>query len=207
MKHFLSVLLAAMSITAGIAGNVSKCDHWKAAVFFWCLCGLLAILACIAGFVENIPKPHIVPVGYGQVGESYTVLGDGFDGLLFENDGEPAYNVMPPNPTRFGRIGDPMLVFDDPGIGRLTREQGARCFPVAIKDSGGVRLNDLRMQLALSGSDFVLISFQYADGRKPQRLCYTTVCKIELHSKATKGLKVTLFDYKINWLRIFWGRE
>ena len=47
-------------------------------------------------------------------------------------------------------------------------------------------INDLRMKLSFSGVRFVLVSFQYADDRKPQRFRYTTVCKIELHSQSNE---------------------
>jgi len=60
MKYFFSVLLAAMTIIAGFAGNIYKCDHWKAAVFSWCLCGPLFILAVIVVCHEGLPKLNIV---------------------------------------------------------------------------------------------------------------------------------------------------
>lgn len=207
MKHFIPVLLATMAIIAGIAGSVSKADHWGAAIFFYSVCGVLGLSALVAGYIESIPKPHIVPVGYGAVGEAYSKLLAAGAGLLFENDGEPAYRVTPPNPTRFGTIGDPTLVFDDPGIARLTKEDGRRCFPVTIKDSFGERTGDpadLRQQIGLSGAKFVLVSFQYADSKKPRSLRYRTICKIEPHAT---GLKVSLVDCKFDWLRLFWGRE
>ncbi len=160
---------------------------------------VMVVFAVWAAYVESIPKPHIVPVGYGTVGELYTKLLAAGEGVLFENDGEAAYKVTPPKPTRFGTIGDPMLVFDDPGIARLTKEQGVRCFPVAIKDSFGERTGgrgDLRMQLALSAADSVLISFRYADSRQPQKLRYTTICKI---ISTPKGIAIELVSVKFAW--------
>lgn len=197
MKHFFTFLLTAMAIIAGIAGNVSKCDHWHAAIFFWCVCALLAVLAGIAGFVESIPKPHIVPAGYGG-------LGGRQDGLLFENDGEPAYNVSPPEPTNLGEIGTATMFFDDPAVLLLRKGDGPRSFPITVKDSlGGQKINDLRMQLALSDGKPVFVSFRYADGKKPNVSRYTSTFKVEIHSHAPKGIAVRLESCKFDWRHLF----
>jgi hypothetical protein len=193
MKHFLSVLLAAMAIIAGVAGNVSKCDHWGAAVFFWSICGILGVLAVIVGFIESTPKPHLVPVGYGKV--------DGnIDGLVFVNDGEPAYCVSPPKPTPLGGMGDATLLFDDPTITRLSKNGGMQLFPITVKDSLGAKINDLRTEMILRGVDSVLVSFQYADGKRPTALRYTTICRIQPH---TKGVAISLEKYSFAWWAIF----
>jgi len=185
--------LASMAIIAGIAGNVAKCDHWKAAVFFWCLCGVLAVSASIVGYIESIPKPHLVPIGYGRE--------DGrIDGLVFFNDGEPAYCVTPPKPTPLGGMGDAKLLFDDPHITRLSTLGGKQCFLITVQDSTGGKINALRGEMVVRGVESVLVSFQYADARRPTILRYTTTCKIE---PTTKDVSISLAKYRFAWWKIF----
>lgn len=193
MKHFFSLLLAAMAILAGIAGNVSS-GHWKAAIFFWSLCGVLAVLAAFIGFIETIPKPHLVPIGYGR--EDGTV-----DGLVFFNDGEPAYRVTAPEPTPIGGPGDAKLFFNDPKITRLSMLGGKQIFPITVNDSlGPAKINDLRNQMVLHGVHSVLVSFDYADGRRPTLLRYTTTCKIE---RTTEGISISLEKWEFRWWKLF----
>jgi hypothetical protein len=198
MKHFLPLFLAAITIIAGIAGNVYKCDHWGIAVAFYVVCGVLFILTLIVGFYESIPKPHIVPAGYGG-------LSGRQDGLLFKNDGEPAYNVEPPKPTKLEGIGDSTMFFDDPAVLQLTKDDEPRCFPITIKDSlGGQKINDLQMQLALTNANPVLVSFRYADGKKPKLPRYISTFKVEIHSQTPKGIAVRLDSCKFDWRHLFW---
>ncbi len=206
-KYFFTALLGLMSLTAAIVGIVYRSNPYFA-ITLGCLCVAFFGVALVAAAYESLPKPKLIPVGYGTVGEPYSKLLAAGYGLLFENHGDPACSVTPPKPTKFGNS---TLVFDDPGIAWLTKEQGVRCFPVTIKDTFGERTVEpsyLRMQLVLGeatlGSpDSVLISFQYADSKKPQSLRYTTICKIEPHGT---GLKVSLIDCKFDWRRLFWDR-
>jgi hypothetical protein len=190
MKYFHSVLLATMAIIAGVAGNISKTDHWKAAVGFWCLCGCLAIAATIVGYIESILKPHLVPVGYGKTP-------DGREGLVFINDREAAYAIQPPKPIPFG-TGE--LVFEDPHLTRLTKDGGLQCFPMFISDSHRSVVNDLRANLILSDTRNVLVSFKYADADRPKLLRYTTTCKI---SPSKKGIDISLEKYSFSWWKLF----
>jgi len=189
MKHFFSLLLAAMAILAGIAGNVSS-GHWRAAIFFWSLCGVLAVLAAFVGFIETIPKPHLIPIGYGRTDER-------FDGLVFFNDGEPAYRITPPKPTA---LGSAMLEFGDPLLTRLSTLGGQQCFPISVKDSFGSQVNALRSEMVLRDIDSVLVSFQYADSRRPTILRYTTTCKIE---PTAKGISISLEKWEFRWWKLF----
>jgi hypothetical protein len=201
-KYVFTALLGLMSLTAAIVGIVYRSNPYVA-ISLGCLCVVLFVLALIAAGYESLPKPQLIPVGYGTVGEPYSKLLAAGNGLLFENHGEPACSVTPPKPSKFGNS---TLVFDDPGISWLTKEQGVRCFPVSIKDSFGERAGDpadLRQQLGLEAQGLggaVLVSFQYADSKKPQSLRYTTICKIESHAT---GLKVSLVECRFNWLRLF----
>ncbi len=162
-----------MSITAGVAGNVSKCDHWKTAIFFWCLCGVLAVLAGIAAFYESIPKPHIIPVGYGMASDE-----DRVRGLVFFNDGEPAYKIEAPKPTPLGDS-SAILQFQEVDFSRLSKDGGMRCFPMSVREfDGRTEYSNLATKFALHGVDSLLVSFRYADSKRPQKLRYTTTCKI-----------------------------
>ena len=192
MKHFFSVLLATMAFISGLAGNVYKCDHWGAAIFFYSVCVVLAILAIVVGFIENVPKPHLVPIGYGR--EEGTV-----DGLVFFNDGEPAYRVMPPETTPLGGAGDAKILFDNPNLTRLSTLGGKQTFPIRVSDSLGPSRSDLRTEMLLRGVESVLVSFQYADGARPTVLRYTTTCKIE---PSTKGISISLEKYRFEWWRL-----
>ena len=92
MKHFIPVLLATMAIIAGIAGSVSKSDHWGAAIFFYIVCGVLGLSALVAGYIESIPKPFIVPVGYGHIGDQVV------QGVTGVSNRRVVYSRMPENP-------------------------------------------------------------------------------------------------------------
>jgi hypothetical protein len=189
MKYFHASLLAAMAIIAGIAGNISKCDHWKTAVFFWCLCGVLFIAATVVAYIESVPKPHLVPVGYGHA--------EGSEGLVFINDGQAAYAIEPPKPTP---LGSAELTFEDPHLTRLTKDGGMQCFPMFLSDSHRSIINDLRMNLILRDAQSVLVSFRYADAKRPNLLRYTTTCKIV---PTTKGVDISLERYRFSWWRLF----
>lgn len=190
MKYFSSVLFAAMAIIAGIAGNVWKCDHWRAAILFWLVSASLGLVALFVGFLESIPKPHLVPHGYGRLTKF------GFDGLIFINDGEPAYCVTPPTSVLLGNTGSVSLVFDEPPIPRVSKDSGLQCFVITVKDSGGMKLNDLRTDMIQHNVSSLDISLRYADSKKPTKLRYTTICKIE---RNTKGIDVSLIKYRFAW--------
>jgi hypothetical protein len=191
MKHLISVILAAMAILAGIAAIVYA-NHLKLAVFLWVSCGLLGLLAIVVGIIEGIAKPHIVIAGYGRVNGQ-------IDGILIENDGEPAYNVLPPSPVL---LGSAKVVFDDPIIKRLTKEQGRRCFEVSVVDSIGHVVNKLPVNMALYGVDELSFEFRYADGRNPMIRRYTTRGKLKLNAKdsAGRGISAIFAGQSINWL-------
>src|SRR5580700_2359227 len=91
-KYVFTALLGLMSLTAAIVGIVYRSNPYIA-VSLGCLCVVCFVLALIAAAYESIPKPHLIPVGYGTVGEPYSKLLAAGAGLLFENDAEPAYSV------------------------------------------------------------------------------------------------------------------
>jgi hypothetical protein len=124
------------------------------------------------GYIESIPRPHLVPVGYGKPPNH-----DGPEGLVFFNDGEPAYNIEPPKETRLE--GSDRLLFEDPHLSRLSKDGGMQCFSVRVKDSSGRSISsNLRTVLTLWHEDSVLVSFRYADSKRPRKLRYSTVCRI-----------------------------
>jgi len=201
MKYFFSVLLAAMTIIAGFAGNIYKCDHWKAAVFSWCLCGLLFILAVIVGWHESLPKPHIVVVEYARL--------ESGSGLIIRNDGDPAYNLVPPPPVPFGGDlgGDSKIIFEGLEIGRFTKEDGDKCLQMSVETPGfGSRSDNLATQLILRGLNNVGIRFSYADGRKPTTPRYTTLCELR-HRKTFPGVSAVFLGCKFDWFFFLRGRK
>jgi hypothetical protein len=194
MKHLISVILAIMAVLAGVAAIVYGA-HVRLAIFLWVDCGLLAALAIVVGIIESIPKPHIVVTGYGRLGTGR------IDGLLIENDGEPAYNLLPPDPVQLGTA---RVVFDDPGITRLRKEDGPRCFPLSIETSLGKSsaVNSLESQMILSGVPEILVRFRYADGKNPMRRRYTTEGKLVKNVNTPGGISGVFVKQKINWLSL-----
>lgn len=195
MKYLIPVILAIMALLAGIAAIVYSV-HVGFAILLWAVCGVLAFLAITVGVIESIPKPHIVVTGYGRL------AGGQVDGLLIENDGEPAYNVLPPNPVQ---LGSAKVVFENPGITRLTRTDGPRCFPLSIETSLGSAVNALFNDMVLRGIPEFVVQFKYADGKNPTRRRYTTVGKIERNVNVFGGICGVFVKQKIRWLP--WGRD
>lgn len=178
---------------AGVAIQSSK--HAYLAPWLFGLGVVCLLFAIVFGAYESIPKPHIVVTGYGRLPHGQT------DGLLIENNGEPDYNVTPPDPVPFGMLGESKLVFDDPRITRLTKDNGKQCFPLSIETpQQGNRVNELRDQMAVRGIKHVFVAFKYANGKRPTSLRHTTVCKLE---RNVKGISAIFVKQKFNWLLLW----
>jgi hypothetical protein len=183
-----------MSLVASIAAFIYH-SHILLAVVLWAICGLLAFLAIAVGFIENIPKPHVVVIGYGKVlpGQS--------DGLLIENDGEPAHNILPPDPVPLGTAA--RVIFGDPAITRDTKEDGKRCFPVFVETSLGKSsaANSLSSQMIVKNIPEIAVKFRYSDGKKPTCHRYTTIGKVERNVAVPGGISGVFVKQKVDWLR------
>ena len=193
-SNLTPVLSAVMALMAGIAAAVYH-GHVRLATLLWAVCGLLALFAIVSGFIESIPKPHVVVVGYGKV------YPGGFDGLLVENDGEAAYNILPPDPVPLGT--DARVVFVGPGITRLTKEDGKKCFPVLVETSLGQSsaANSLPSKMIVRNIAEVIVQVRFADSKKPTRRRYTTVGKLERNVAVPGGISGVFVKQKIDWLR------
>jgi hypothetical protein len=98
MKYLTPAIFAVLGIIAGIAATSFLQGHMTTAIFFYAVCGILVCLAIAIGARESLPSPHLVVVGFGRLPSGQV------DGLLIENDGEPAYNVLPPDPVALVRL-------------------------------------------------------------------------------------------------------
>lgn len=194
MKHLIPVVLALMAIIAGTAATSLLRGHAIVAICLYASCGVLTILAIGFSIYESLPQPHIVVTGYGRL------AGGQIDGLLIENDGEPAYNLLPPDPVQ---LGSAKVTFEDPAITRLTKDDGKRCFPVWVETSlGSSSAGALFNQMVLNEIPEFVVKFRYADGKSPMCRRYTTVGMIERNVTVHGGLSGIFVKQKIRWLSL-----
>ncbi len=156
-----------------IGSFLASVQHRYTAYSFFALAIIMVGCAVWAAYIESVPKPHLVPIGYGP-----PPAHDREKGLVFYNDGEPAYKIESPKDTPFGN-GSMVLHFEDIYISRLSKDGGMQCFPMSVRSSTGIPgRGDLVTNLTLWEADSVRVSFRYADSKRPQQLRYITVCKI-----------------------------
>ena len=175
-----------------IGSFLASIHHQYTAYGFFVAAVVMVACAFWAAYVEATPKPHLVPIGYGMASDE-----DRVRGLVFFNDGEPAYKIEAPKSTPLGD-GSAILQFQEVNFSRLSKDGGMRSFPMSVREfDGRTAYSDLPTKFALHGVDSLLVSFRYADSKRPQKLRYTTTCKIiwikgELYVKLAKKVK---FDW------------
>jgi hypothetical protein len=175
MKHQIPVILAGVAVIAGVAAALLR-GHFWAAVVLYVVCSVLFVVALVAGYRESLPEPNVVIVGFGRA----PALGSG---LIIQNDAEPAYNIAPPKTVQVGGL---KIIFEDPVITRLTKDDGQRWFPVSIETSlGKTSLSNLASDMILRDVRELDVEFSYADGRNPGWARYTTVGKIKIVKRGT----------------------
>jgi hypothetical protein len=186
-----TLFLGVATVLVAIGSFLASIQHRYTAYGFFVLAVVMVGFAVWAAYIEGVPKPHLVPIGYGTPSEH-----DHGKGLVFYNDGEPAYKIESPKDTPFGNSSS-VLHFEEIHISRLSKDGGMQCFPMSVRDSAGRQEDgELRVKLILWEADSVLVSFRYADSRKPQKLRYTTVCKI---IPTGKEVAIELVAVKFAW--------
>lgn len=151
---------------------------------------LAAIVAIVISRQEGQDwQPKIVPVGYG------TLIPGKMEGLIVENEAGPAYNVACPAPVL---IGKDKVMFEDPVINRLTKEDGRRLFEVWVEshERGGMA-GALFHEMKMEDVDEIAVQIKYADGRNPEWLRYTTICKLQRNVNVAGGITATFVKQQI----------
>jgi len=190
-----TLFLGVATVFLAIGSFLSSIHHQYTAYGFFVLAVVMVGCAVWAAYVESTPKPHLVPIGYGTASGQ-----ERQKGLVFFNDGEPAYKIEAPKATRLGDS-SATLQFQEIHLTRLSKDGGMQCFPMSVRDfDGRTEYSDLPAKFALHGVDSLLVSFRYADSKRPQILRYTTTCKIipikgEFHIEL--GAKVRFDWWKI----------
>jgi hypothetical protein len=188
-----TLFLGVATVLVAIGSFLASIQHRYTAYSFFVAAVIMVGFAVWAAYIEGLPKPHLVPIGYGTAPEQ-----DHQKGLVFYNDGEPAYKIESPKDTPLD--GSAVLHFEEIHLSRLSKDGGMQCFPMSVKESGGrMEYGDLRSKLILSDADSLRISFRYADSRQPQKLRYTTICKI---IPTTKGIAIELVKVKFAWWKL-----
>jgi hypothetical protein len=189
-----TLFLGVATVFVAVGSFLASIQHRYTAYGFFVAAVIMVGFAVWAAYIEGVPKPHLVPVQYGKTDDADC------EGLVFLNDGEPAYATEPPNPVSLG--GSATIEFGspaDPVLTRLSKNGGLQTFPIVIREGHRQIRNDLRTQMLLWNVDEVMASFSYADARRPKTRRYTTVCKI---FPTTKGVAIELVKVKFAWWRL-----
>lgn len=196
-KMTQTVFLGVATVLIAIGSFLASIQHRYTAYSLFVIAVVMVGFALWSAYIEGTPKPHLVPLGYGYASENARE-----QGLVFLNDGDPAYKIEAPKPTRLGSS-EAVLQFQEVNFSRLSKDGGRRCFPMSIREYDGRTIySDLAAKVAIYGAvNGLSVSFRYADGNRPQHLRYTTTCRIipikgELHIELEKPVK---FD----WWKLF----
>lgn len=181
-------------------------------LMYWFYAGSIALIitAMILAFTTgDQKKPSIVPLRFGYLsnapqeisGRWYKPTGHAFtaeevlsgkqyvdQGLIFMNDGEPAYHISIPKASR---VGPSKLIF--PGkLARLEKSQGEAVLTAAIERAPHTSIvNGLFDEMRQNNLDRVTVAVEYR-GHSHQAW-WATICEIVRNPHVKGGLEILKF--------------
>lgn len=105
-----TLFLGVATVLVALGSFLASIRHDYTAYGFFVGAVIMVGFAVWAAYLEGVPKPHLMPVGYGKTPDQR-----GPAGLVFFNDGDPAYNIEPPKETKISE-GSATLLFEDPPL-------------------------------------------------------------------------------------------
>lgn len=190
MKHQLPIVLAVLALVSGVAAATSARGRVYIATTLYIFCGVLVFCAITIAWYEGLPKPHITVTNFGLLPGHQNL------GILIRNDGDPAYNVHPPEPVA---LGQGTVIFDDPLITCLRKEDGESRFVIKVRTNLGEAANSLHHDMPRWNISEFLFHFDYGDGKRPSAARYRSIGKVRF----VQGRVIAEFvGQKFLWSRV-----
>ena len=211
MKHlapwFVAIGAAVIAITSAIAGQRGAFTGKISLTPYLLAYGVAVVAFIVAGILFNRQghdskdRPNIIPIRFGYLSNAphnaftatEVLAGKQYleQGLIFRNDGEPAYQIAIP---AISKVGSSKLLF--PGkLGRLDKSQGEAVLRTIIERAPhSFILSGLFDEMKDNNIDCVIVTIEYRGDS--HTAWWATICDIERNVAVEGGLEIRRFEQK-----------